>query len=218
LRDVNINFIVTKAGKVTQVELERDYDKKKCKRLLKIIERIPDLNPFRRSGKEIDMESWVNFAVKYIPPKHMTNDEYLREIENKYPEFEKNSINDIDQVELNYYIFSTANLGWLNCDYFVDDPSPKVDMSLTLNEPENLMVKFVFKDLKSIITPTYEDGTNYFRGIPKDKDITLIVIKNDKKKVKMSITEHITSEGSINGVTFKDYTLGELKDELTKLN
>jgi hypothetical protein len=218
LRDFNIDFLVTKAGEVTEVALEKGYDKKKCKRLLKIIKNMPDLIPFRRSGEVIDMESWVNFAVKYIPAKHLSNADYLLEIENKYPEFEKKSINDIDQVELNYYIFNTAKLGWLNCDHFVDDPAPKVDMSLTLDEPENLMIKFVFKDLKSVITPTYEDGTNHFKGIPEGKDIALIVIKSEKNKVQMSITEHVTASGALEGISFQEYTLGELKAELLKLN
>jgi hypothetical protein len=34
----------------------------------------------------------------------------------------------------------------------------------------------------------------------------------------MSITEHKTSEGEITGIKFKDYTMGELKKELQKLN
>lgn len=218
LRDVNINFLVTKTGKVTQVELERDYDKGKCSRIFKIIKDMPDLVPFKRSGNVIDMESWVNFAVKFIPPSYLSDKEYLSAIENKYPEFEKKSINDIDQVELNYYIFTTAKLGWLNCDYFINDPSPKVDMRLTLTEPENLMVKFVYKDLKSIITPTFENGIYHFKGIPEGKNISLIVIRNDKKNVKMSVTEHVTANGELKGVALKEYTLGELKNELSKLN
>ncbi|NOQ71535.1 MAG: hypothetical protein GQ574_06015 [Crocinitomix sp.] len=218
LRDFNIKFIVTKNGEITNVELEKGYDERRCKRLLNLIKNMPNVRPYRRNGALIDMESWVNFAVKYIPAKHLSNAAYLKEIEGKYPDFGNNSINDIDQVELNYYIFNTAKLGWLNCDHFVDDPSPKVDMSLILEEPENLMIKFVYKDLKSIITPSYADGISHFRGVPEGKDITLIIIKTMKKKIQMSITEHITSQGELKGVSFKDYTMEELKNELVKLD
>ncbi|MFT5819050.1 MAG: hypothetical protein ACI8ZM_000272 [Crocinitomix sp.] len=218
LRDFNIEYVTTSTGQISEVELQKGYNEKRCKRLLKIIKGMPDVIPFKRSGKVIDMKGWVNFAVKYVPAKHLSNEAYLREIEGKYSNFEKNSINDIDQMELNYYIFNTVKLGWLNCDHFVDDPSPKVDMSLNLDEPENLMIKFIYKDLKSIITPTYKDGINHFKGIPEGKDITLIIIKTVKKKVQLSITEHITSQGELKGVSFKDYTMEELKNELVKLN
>jgi hypothetical protein len=87
-----------------------------------------------------------------------------------------------------------------------------------LPEPENLMVKFVYRDLKSIITPTFENGAYHFNGIPEGKNISLIVIRSDKKNVKMSVTDHLTANGELKGVLLKEYTLGELKNELTKLN
>jgi hypothetical protein len=34
----------------------------------------------------------------------------------------------------------------------------------------------------------------------------------------MSMTEHLTASGELKGISFKDYTLGELKTELSKLN
>lgn len=59
----------------------------------------------------------------------------------------------------------------------------------------------------------------FFDGlIPEGKNISLIVIRNDKKNVKMSVTEHVTANGELKGVALKVYTLGELKNELTKLN
>lgn len=218
LRDVNIRYIVSKNGEVKDVKLEKKYNKKKCKRLMNLISEMPKLKPFKRNGMEIDMESWVNFAVKYIPAKHLSNEAYLKGIEDQYPEFENQSINDISQVDLNYYIFSTAKLGWLNCDHFVNDPANKVNMTLKQKSDENLMIKFIYKDYKSIVTPTYNNGINYFNGIPEDKDITLMIIKAKRTKILMSITEHKTLEGEITGIKFKDYTMGELKKELQKLN
>jgi hypothetical protein len=218
LRDVSITFDVAKTGEVQNVALQKKYSKSKCKRLLKIIEQMPQLRPFKRSGQAAEMESGVTFGVKFIPPKYADNASYLQTIENKYPDFEDKSINDLDQVELNYYIFSTAKLGWLNCDKFVNDPSPKVDMTLSLADPEDLMIKFIYKDFKSVITPTFKDGINRFNGIPEGKDVTLMVIRSGTKKVQISITEHITSTGEISGIEFKEYTMGELKKELEKLN
>ncbi len=218
LRDVNIRFIVSSNGDVKDVKLEKKYDKKKCKRLLGIISEMPKLKPFKRNGKEADMESFINFGVKYIPARHLSNEAYLKSIEDKYPEFGNNSINDISQVELNYYIFSTAKLGWLNCDHFIDDPANKVNITLKEKSDENLKIKFIYKDYKSVITPTYKNGINYFNGIPENKDVTLMIIKTKRNKIQMSITEHKTKEGELTGIKFRDYTMDELKKELEKLN
>ncbi|UTW64572.1 hypothetical protein KFE98_10665 [bacterium SCSIO 12741] len=218
LRDVNIRFIVSKNGEVKDVELEKKHDKKKCKRLVNLVSEMPKLKPYKRNGKEIDMESWLNFAVKYIPAKYLSNEAYLRAIENKYPEFDNQSINDISQIELNYYIFSTSKLGWLNCDHFINSPENKVNMTLKQKSDENLMIKFIYKDYKSIITPTYKNGINSFNDIPEGKDVTLMIIKSKRNKIQLSITDHKTKAGEITGIKFKDYTMAELKKELQKLN
>ena len=91
-------------------------------------------------------------------------------------------------------------------------------MAITLEKPEDLMIKMVYKDFKSVIPPTFENGTSYFRGIPANRDITLMVIQNEKNQVQMSITEQKTVDGAIDSFDFKDYTMGELKAELEKLN
>ena len=66
------------------------------------------------------------------------------------------------------------------------------------------MIKFIYKDYKSIITPTYIDGVNYFNGIPEHKDFTLLIINSKRNKIQMSITEHKTTEGEITGINYKD--------------
>ncbi len=54
--------------------------------------------------------------------------------------------------------------------------------------------------------------------LPEGKDITLLIIKSKRNKIKMSITEHKTKEGKISGIKFRDYTMDQLKKELEKLN
>lgn len=218
LRDVAIEFVVTTTGEVTDVKPEKEYDMNKIERLIKVVEEIPTLIPFKRSGKLIEMPSWVRFAVRFIPPKYTTDKEYLKTLENKYPNFEKQSINDLTTVELNYFIFSSAKLGWLNVDRFVDDPAPKVNMTLTLDNPEDLMVKLIYKEYKSVVPADFKNNIYEFNGIPENKKFTLMVIRNEPGKISMSITEHTTKSGPITGVTFKDYTMEELKKELKKLD
>jgi hypothetical protein len=217
-RDVRITFDVSKLGKVTNVKLGKGFDRKICKRLVKIIEETPSLKPFKRSGNPIVMECSVLFEINFIPPKYKENTNYLKTIEGNYPDFGNKSINEIDQVELNYYILNSAKLGWLNCDRFVDDPSPKVTMNVKLKKPQDHKVKLIYKDLKSVLIPRIKGKTQYFEGIPENKDVTLMIIRQTKGKLEMSITQHQTKDGNINQFKFKEYTMSELKKELEKLN
>jgi hypothetical protein len=218
LRDVNINCVVTKDGYVQNVRFEKDYDEARVQRLMEILKRIPRLKPYTVGGEPIDNDCALRFAVKYVLPKYATNKEYLKTLEKKYPNFEKQSINDLTTVELNYFIFSSAKLGWLNVDRFVDDPAQKVNMTLTLDNPQDLMVKLIYKDYKSVIPADFNNNIYEFYGIPENKKFTLMVIRNEPGKISMSITEHTTKSGPITGVTFKDYTMEELKKELKKLD
>jgi hypothetical protein len=170
------------------------------------------------NGTPIDMEGHFEYKVRVIPPSYGKNENYLNQIEGNYPEFENKSINDLDKAELHYYIFNSAKLGWLNCDRFVDDPSPKVDMTLNVEDPAGTMVKLVYKDYKSVIPAKIIDKTHHFKQSPSGKNITLLLIRYGKKEVKMSISELKTYEGEIFDFKFKDYSMGELKKELQKLN
>jgi len=217
-RDVTIKYIITKEGNLENIHYEKDYEIDKVNRLMQIVQKMPRLQPYTVNGSPIDNECWLVFGVKYVPSKYENDKDYLKSLEKKYPEFEKKSINDIDQVELNYFIFSSAKLGWLNVDRFVDDPAPKVDMALTLDDPADVTVKLIYKDYKSVISPMFSNGVHSFSGIPEEKNITLMIIRNTNDKLMMSITEHVTAQGEITGMKFKEYTLGELKTELKKLD
>jgi hypothetical protein len=164
------------------------------------------------------MPGHFEYRVRVIPPSYGGNDNYLDKIEAGHPEFEKQSINSLDKAELHYYIFNSAKLDWLNCDRFVDDPAPKVEMTLNIDDPIGLMVKLVYKDYKSVIPPKRIDKTYHFRDIPSGKDVTLLVIRYGEESVEMSISEFRTKAGEIKSVALRDYTMGELKKELEKLN
>ncbi|NOQ73063.1 MAG: hypothetical protein GQ574_13725 [Crocinitomix sp.] len=217
-KDLNLSYTVTTSGVLENVHFKKKVDKNFEKRMLAIVAKIPKLKPSTIDGTPIEMEGWFKFAVKVVPSKYGSNKNYLQAIEGKYPDFENQSINDISKVELHYFIFNSAKLGWLNCDKFLDDPSPKVNMSIKLKKPQNLMIKMVFKDFKSVIPPRLEGETHYFNNIPTDKDITILIIRYGKKNVEMSITEQKTKNGPISNFDFKEYAMGDLKKELEKLN
>ena len=216
-RDVNIHYTLTTQGILENIRYEKEYDESRVRRFMEIVKGIPLVEPFTINGVPKDNDGWIHFYMGNVPSK-LTDAKYLKSFEKKYPDFEKKSINDLDQAELHYFIFSSAKLGWLNVDRFVDDPAPKVDMTLTLDDPEDLMVKMIYKDFKSVIPPLFANGVHSFSGIPEGKNITLMIIRNSNDKLMMSITEHVTANGEITGMKFKEYTLGELKAELKKLD
>lgn len=218
-RDVYLYYTLTKDGDMINHHYKMDYDPKFSKRMMKIAKTVPKCKPYTVNGKPVDMvDGWFDFRVRVIPPSYGTNENYLESIEGKYPDFEKQSINSLDQAELHYYIFNSAKLGWLNCDRFVDDPAPKVDMSLDLENPENVMVKLVYKEYKSVVPAQVVDKTHLFKQIPSAKKVTLVLIRNKEDKVEMSISNFKTKSGAITNYEFRDYTMKELKKELSKLN
>ena len=201
----------------------KTYFKKKVnrkfkKRMLEITSHMPKMKPYTVRGSAIDMNCWLDFDVVVVPPSYGANKNYIETIKGKYAGFENQSINDLEKAELHYFIFNSAKLGWLNCDRFVDDPAEKIHMSLKIKKPSDVMVKMVYKELKSVVPPRFEKGIYYFENIPLDKDITLLLMRYGNKRVEMSIIEQKTREGEIKNINFKDYSMGELQLELKKLN
>jgi hypothetical protein len=217
-KDINLYYEVNPNGKLTNIHFKKKVDRKFKKRILKIVNDIPLLLPYTIYGKTIVMEGHFKFGVEVIPPKYAQNKNYLNLIEKKYPAFEKKDITDLSKVELHYYIFNSSKLGWLNVDRFVDDPSPKVNMSIKLKKPQDVMIKMIYKEFKSVVPPEFEGKTHYFNKVPEGKDITIMVIRYSEDIVEMSITKQKTKEGKVDKFNFKVYTMGELKKELEKLN
>jgi hypothetical protein len=89
------------------------------------------------------------------------------------------TLNNID--ELSYYIFSTNQLGYINCDYFRRTVENDRVTCLTDARKEDIAIaKLIFKNERVILDANFNNNIIGFTKIPKDKAAIIFIIKQEQ--------------------------------------
>jgi OmpA family len=130
-----------------------------------------------------------------------------------------NIINGVASVgDMNAYVFETRALGWINCDKFANYPPEQlVAMSVNLEPQNNLDVKLVFKNQKTIMASSIVNGKLGFNNIPRDEEAMIVAFKTENGQPYMAMQEVKTSNLPQN-LSFQPTTLALLKEKLKGLD
>lgn len=115
----------------------------------------------------------------------------------------------------NQYFFlfdSVTNFGWVNCDFFIDDPRPRTNMELTLSssfDNMNTQVFIVMPEYNSVLSPrtynggtkTFGLGTNVSYHIPIGMDIKIVTLATIGDKYYLEVLETTTTAGMSTALT-----------------
>ena len=113
------------------------------------------------------------------------------------------------------YNFSVTTTGWINCDRFSNDNSPRVEFAVSGNKDEKLYCSYlVFKDIKMLLPSYVYNNKCTFYDIPQGKDVTLITIGIRNGKTVCSMRDIKTGRGDITGMRFEETDPEDFKQRL----
>lgn len=111
-------------------------------------------------------------------------------------------------------LFSTPNLGWINCDRFLNLPRRQL-ATLKVNDKEEALVTVVFKNIKSKMRATnHVNGFYRFKNIPKDRKVWIVSIKEKEDALFLAIQAHNTSKKIVKNLSYKSVSKEELAASL----
>ncbi|MFK7936168.1 MAG: hypothetical protein AB8G22_21820 [Saprospiraceae bacterium] len=188
---IRIYWILFDDGDLEVYQVDGNISDKRKSQIENNLNQIPFIKPFYREGDVTDMNGVIDIAF----------------YENK--EYENAST---------FYQLSIAKLGWINCDIFIEFDAPKID--LYVNADKDAIVKILFQNYDTVITPYRKDGKIYFSNIPVKEPIKIIAIKYDteNKGALYSITESIVQKEISELGPFQFLSLKELKTKIETLN
>ncbi len=126
---------------------------------------------------------------------------------------------DLDAEEMEYYVFHTAKLGWINVDRFLHLKGPKIKFVLEDKNFENSKVSMVFKNYQSVLPGYLENGKVKFDDIPVGEPFTIVAIKMQNGLPMLYVKDTPTAREKFNEpVEFKQVSFAELKEEVKKIN
>lgn len=120
--------------------------------------------------------------------------------------------------DFKYYVYNSSKLGWTNVDCFAAIPaSQKTTLKVNLKAELNIDCKLVFKNSRTIIPATIEEGKYEFKGVPKGKKAFIVAVKYEDGQAFLAMQEVTISNKNFD-IEFKELTLEELKAQLRLLD
>jgi hypothetical protein len=223
------DFVVSKKGTIKHIKIsEENYDGLGNRMstnaeidpyFYRYIAQIPTLEPFYEddgSGqlKSFDADCGFYFSMGLYPPDYQNNEHYNKIFRQKYNAFKKSTITSMNEAELNFYIFSSSKLGWINCDFFWEVKDEKIDYYVKVEPNLKQAIKIVFKQAKSIMAGVVEGDKYVFRNVPINQEIKIVAIGFEGSKPLMAIAETKTSRQIFDQLRYKPFTLDDLEKQL----
>ncbi len=223
-KSIRINFSLDKNGKAENIKIRVDSIGETIGELInsqqpylyQFISQLPEMNQLFEEDLVTPIKNPIelNIIAGYFPNSFKGIENYYNLFNKKYAAYKNNSVLNINEVELNYYIFNASKLGWINCDYFWNTPDEKIDYVIETHNSSKLNVKLIFKNAKSIMDGVKEGNNYVFKNVPINQDVKVVIVTQQREKPQLSVTETKTSKKVFNTFNFKDFSLSELEKEL----
>ncbi len=206
------NFEIDKNGKIVKIYTSQISDKRIDDLLKAFINELPpfDMNSMGDPDVETTMGLGFSSIIKY---------DYNNYAEN----FEENQGSDnilinVNQTDVDFYVFSATKLGWINCDRFWNYSEPKIDFFVQKNSETPMSTYLIFENIRSIMRGSAVQDKFVFSSIPTEKDIKIIGIKHNDGQPQLCVQKANTSDLTITLKEFESFTLSELKAEINSIN
>lgn len=117
------------------------------------------------------------------------------------------------------YVFSISNLGWTNCDAFLNDPRPKTDITVELAgkvPPQDCMLFIVPKNLNGVMR-IYRDMRGNFKSmasIPEGLEATIVAVAHSGGQSYVATKDITVNQNAIHQLTLATASSQEVKDKL----
>ena len=182
--------------------------------------KITNLNYKKISSiSRLDSTEWFKHRMYF---KWTQNDfnvnskKLLNEFRAKIKDFSEieNSTNNITEYSANEYIMNLNGFGWINLDRYINNKDGNVDLQLVTNE-ENCRIILLFKNVNSLIqSQTDHDSFKLIKGVPKDADVRIIVLKVKNGTPYYAVKNSIIGNDGITMPALTATTLAKIKEEL----
>ena len=140
-----------------------------------------------------------------------SSDEFVKRFAKRYDYADdRQPMTEVNGADLDYYMFSSTELGWLNCDRFYNESAPLVEFRVKARSTDGSSVSMVFEDRKSIVRGVMMGDEFVFTGVPDDRKIRLIAVDNNGGNPVMQEARTVTSRKLHHMNSYEPLTLSKL--------
>lgn len=229
--NIYVSFEIDRRGNIGKIEARSQYDAL-AKEAIRVLELFPKVVPGKKNSRYVAVKYRFPIAYRILGSENSTSvtrtsrmivqQDSALIIGNKKEvqrEIEEKSISEISKSDLERYTLLTTQLGWINCDRFINIRKNKIRYNINISNAEDANVKLIFKSISSILPSRASNGFYDFGLVPVNEEAILLGIKKKGDKIFLGLKElRIRETSEEQDIGFKEVTLSELKKELKKLN
>jgi TonB family protein len=218
---VFVTFVVDDSGSVVNPAVVGGVHRSLDKAAIDVISTMPKWVPGRNGKKPVDVT--MTFPIRFsldgtnlsVSP-NAVNPYSDQQIKNFGKNMTDSKIADSAMDEVSYYILRTANLGWINCDRFID-AKVRIDFRLFIPEADSgaLDVKLIFKNIRAILPGVRVGDYYHFPNVPQDEQADILALRTHHRRLEMA-NKSIKLGGKDPDpvLSFQPITVTKLKDYL----
>lgn len=216
-KTVDLHYVIKSDGTLAfKYTAGSKISRKLRTRLEKVAKTFPSCKPYTRNGVPTNMEGFFKIFTKVRPPEYQGKENYLRQIEDKF-QGESGTSSPLEIAELQYYIFDSRNLGWMNCDKFINVSSESINYVVKVPKSDNIFAKIVFTNYNTVMTGNEKRGRFIFENLPLEEPVKIVVLDEKRGKSLLKIVNTKITKAPIEIKNLGEYTLEELKEKLKEI-
>lgn len=214
---VECEMKISTTGFIENAKVETKVSESTKKEILQFLTNLPQLEPGTNDkGEIIERRGLLFIQGGNIVPLYKTDEEYLKSFNSKYAKFENTPIKNMDVAEANYFLFSVSQLGWINCDRFID-AEETIDLIAQTPVDPNTKLKMVFSDIDGVLKANVIDGKYVFSKVPVGRYVTIVGIKNENGQFMTAFKETKITDKPLDELEYSAIKLAELRKKLESI-
>jgi len=229
--NIYVSFEIDSRGNIGNIEARSKYDALAAE-AIRVLELFPKVVPGKKNSRYVTVKYRFPIVYRILGSENSTpvtrtsrmivQQDSALIIGNKkevQKEIEEKPISEVSKSDLERYTLSTTQLGWINCDRFINSRKSKIKYNINISNAEDANVKLIFKSISSILPSRASNGFYDFGLVPVNEEVILLGIKKKGDKIFLGLKEsRIRATSEEQDIGFKEVTLEQLKSELEKLN
>jgi TonB family protein len=213
---VYVCFTISETGRVRDIILLRGIHPLIDQAAIDLVKNMPVWKPGKLHGKNVKVS--FNMPIRFsLGGDYISNDkEFAKDFEQK---MNADNLKDADLSEVSRYLFSTSNLGYLNCDRFFSKSANKINLLVREDSiGANGSIKLIFDNMNAIYDGNSSMNQFQFANVPEGEPITIVAIKYKNGVPCLAIRKTTISAKPITDLSFQAMTMESLQSEMKKLD
>lgn len=214
---VFVEFTIDTSGSISNAIIVRGAHSSFNAEVLRAISESPKWTPGKQRGQNVQVRFTIPITFMLDEDCNYFIDS-LGRVAEFYSTVNDTTFNKSSIEQINYYIFNTLSLGWINCDWYVFKNKPKTNFKVSVKTIGEVSTIMIFSKYKVVLNGVKYNTDYTFSGVPKNEDIVVIGIKRIGDKVFYDSKSNVISEQNITLDNFEEVSFEELQVKLNDLN